>query len=244
MRFTDFMGFRYMGLWYLNAFLSPGLILTAIFRPISYFVFLFFFSFSYANWIHNSCATPFPSLTPRLLPFVWLLYSYRDAIHAGCSYARLITLANSVEGEKRSVPSTTKHTEKKEKLTIKPDILLHHRPLGLIFLIHRHHNNPPRAIHAPPADLLDEMLKLRALQPQPAFEHPSLHLAAALPHRHGDAHAHQLFEAAHVGDQVRVQVVAVQRGPELRVLGRREEGVEVSELLHGFGEGGVAGGGV
>ncbi|KAL9606916.1 MAG: hypothetical protein Q9167_008111, partial [Letrouitia subvulpina] len=50
-----------------------------------------------------------------------------------------------------------------------------------------------------------------------------------------------LLEPAHVRDQVRVQVVAVERAPELLVPRAAQQRVEERELLHGFGQRGVAG---
>lgn len=81
------------------------------------------------------------------------------------------------------------------------------------------------------------------MQAEPPLHDLPPHFATALADRDGDPHAHQLLEAGHVGDEVGVQIVAVEGGPESLVVGLREERVEGGELLHGFGEGGVAGSG-
>lgn len=88
------------------------------------------------------------------------------------------------------------------------------------------------------------MLKVGAGQVQPALEDGLVDLAHRLADGGGDAHAHQLLEAGDIGDQIGVQVVAVEGGPEGGVVGALEQVLQLVELLHGLGEGRVAGGGV
>ncbi len=61
--------------------------------------------------------------------------------------------------------------------------------------------------------------------------------------RERDPDAHQFFEARNVGDQVSVQVVAVEGAPELSVRGAGKKVVQRVEFLNGFGERRVASGG-
>lgn len=127
-----------------------------------------------------------------------------------------------------------------EGLTVKLDILPDDRPLGLVLLVHRHFDDV--RLDGPFAHLAHEALKVPPLQVQPGLEHGSLDLAYGLADAAGDADADQLLEAADVGHEVGVQVVAVERGPELRVLGPAELGVEHEQLLHRLRERRVAGG--
>ena len=137
------------------------------------------------------------------------------------------------------------------RLTVELHILPYDGALCFILLIHRHHHHAGLpALHLililtlidpPPANINNEPLKLPPLQTQPALEHAPLDLATALPHRDRDPHAHQLLEPVDVGDQVGVEVVAVERGPERLVAGLRQEVVEHGEFLHGFGQRRVAG---
>ena len=118
------------------------------------------------------------------------------------------------------------------------NILPNNSPLRLILLIQRHlHQRPLRLPSTVPTD---KLLKRLALQPQPALQDRSLDLSHRLRDGQRDTGADQVFEAGHVGDEVGVEVVAVQRAPEGGVGGLAEEVVEDVELLHGFGEGGVA----
>ena len=125
---------------------------------------------------------------------------------------------------------------------LKPDLLPHHRPLGLILLVNRHAHDPD-LIDPPAANLPHEGVKLPPLQIQPALGDGALDGAAALADGDGDADAHELLEAVDVGDEVGVEVVRVERVPEVAVGALLEEGVEVGELLDGFGERGVGDGG-
>lgn len=132
-------------------------------------------------------------------------------------------------------------------LTIKLHVFSHHGAFRLVLFIHRddHHAPLPSASisQLPTANLANEAFELGPMQREPAFQDLALDLAAALADVDGDLEADQLLEAVDVGDQVGVEVVAVQRGPEAFVIGLREERVEGGEFLDGFGEGGVAGGG-
>lgn len=122
---------------------------------------------------------------------------------------------------------------------VKLDVLPHNGALGLVLLVQRHLDNV--ALDAPAAHLADEVLKLIALLVQPRLEDDALDLAHGLRDGDGDAHAHELLEASHVGDQVGVQVVAVERRPEAGVVGAAQQVVEDVELLHGLAQRRVAG---
>ena len=119
------------------------------------------------------------------------------------------------------------------------DILPQDATPRLVLLVQRDHDL--LALDPPPADLPHEAVELGARDAEPALEDAPLHLLHALAHHHRDPHAHQLLEPLHVGDEVRVQVVAVERVPEGVVLGVVELGVQDGEVLDGLGQG--AGGG-
>lgn len=136
-------------------------------------------------------------------------------------------------------------TRKKEniKRTVKLHIFPHYRPLGLIFFIRRdnHHPSFPAPIQRPPTYLTYKPLEFGPLQRQPTLQHLPLDFAATLSHARGDPHPHQLLKATDIGDQIRVQVVTVEGGPESLVVGLRQQRVERGELLDGFGKRRVAG---
>lgn len=119
----------------------------------------------------------------------------------------------------------------------------------LVLLVRGHLDNSAvgtRLVHLPAADLGDELLEgLAAAQVEPLLQHLGVDLPEGLADLDGDTDAHELLEAGDVGDQVRVQVIGVQGGPELGVLGGLEEGGQAGELLDGFDEvGGLGGVGV
>lgn len=121
------------------------------------------------------------------------------------------------------------------------DILPNHRTLRLILLVQRHLNH--RTLNLPSTHLADELIERLTLQSQPRLQHRALDLTHSLRNSHGDTDADQLLEAVDIGDEISVQVVGVECGPELCVRGAGEEVVEDGELLDCFGEGSVAGGG-
>jgi hypothetical protein len=88
------------------------------------------------------------------------------------------------------------------------------------------------------------MLELLALDVQPALEDRPLDLSYGLRYCDCNPHTHQLLESTHIGNQICVQVVAVERWPEVRIVCTAEEVVEDVEFLDGLWEGSIASGGV
>lgn len=126
------------------------------------------------------------------------------------------------------------------KLTVKLDILAHDGSSGLILLVQR--NADGATLNSPSANLLDKLVEGLTVEVEPRLKDGTVNTLHGLADNNSLAHAHQLFEALDIGDQVGVEVIAVQRGPELVVRGADQLAVEGVELLDCFGEG--VGGGV
>jgi len=93
------------------------------------------------------------------------------------------------------------------------------------------------AVNLPSAHLGDEVVELVTLDVQPALEHVALHLLHALADDDRDADLHDLLETLHVGDQVGVEVIALEGVPEIGVAGACELLVEDAQVLDSFGQG-------
>ena len=92
-------------------------------------------------------------------------------------------------------------------------------------------------VDLPAADLGDELLKgLTAPQVKPLLENLGVDLTECLANLNSDADADQLLEAGDIGGQIGVEIIGVQGGPELSVLGRLKERGEARKLLNGFNE--------
>jgi hypothetical protein len=115
------------------------------------------------------------------------------------------------------------------------DVLAHSGAAGLVLLVEGHVDGV--AVDLPAAHLGDEVVELVALDVQPALEHVALHLLHALADNNRDADLHDFLETLHVGDQVGVEVVALEGVPEVGVAGACELLVEDAQVVHGFGEG-------
>lgn len=110
-----------------------------------------------------------------------------------------------------------------------------HLAASLILLVGGDTDNS--TINLPATDIRDKLVKgLTAAQIKPLLEGVGRDRAEGLADLHGDADADELLEARDVGRQVGVQVVRVERRPELRVLGGLEQGRQSGELLHGLDE--------
>lgn len=123
---------------------------------------------------------------------------------------------------------------KSSKLTIKLDILPHNSSPGLVLLVKRDVDR--LALDSPATRVLDEVLKGVVGEVQPRLQEGLVDALHALADDDSHADAHQLLEALDVGGEVGVEVVAVERGPELVVLCVVEEGVQDVELLDGLGQ--------
>ena len=117
---------------------------------------------------------------------------------------------------------------------IHPDPFTFDFALGLVLRVRRDRHLLP--LDPPPTRLLAKLGQPVASQIEPAAQHRRLDLAERLADLARDADADQVLEAGDVGVEVGVEVVALERGPELRVLGRLEEGGEEGELLDRFCE--------
>jgi hypothetical protein len=122
-----------------------------------------------------------------------------------------------------------------KKLTIKLDIFTHNSASGLILLVERNDNTA--TLNTPPTNLLDKLIKGFSIEVQPRLQHSTLNTLHSLADNHSLALAHQLLEPLDIGDQISVEVIAVQRRPECVVGGADQLAVEGVELLYGFGEG-------
>lgn len=113
---------------------------------------------------------------------------------------------------------------------------------GLVLLVGRHTDDG--AINLPAADVNNELVKrVTAADIEPGLQVLGSDGAEGVADLDGDSDANELLEAGHIGGQVCVQVVRVQGGPELGVLGGLEESGQTCELLHGLDEvGGLRGG--
>ena len=104
--------------------------------------------------------------------------------------------------------------------------------LGLVLRVRRDRHLLP--VDSPPTRLLAELGQRVPSQVQPAAQHTRFDLPERLAHLPGDSYPNQILEACDVGVQVCVEVVALERGPELGVLGGFEQGGEEGEFLDRF----------
>lgn len=113
----------------------------------------------------------------------------------------------------------------------------------LILLVGGDGNNV--TLDLPAADISDELAEgITAAHIEPLLQRVGGDRAEGLANLDGDADADQLLETGDIGSQIGIEVVRVQGGPELGVLGGLEEGREAGELLHGLNEVGGLGGGL
>ena len=127
------------------------------------------------------------------------LQSDESASQAGCSYALLTILANSVPSLAYSllpnIDLCQNQVGKEIKLTIKVHILPYDSTLGLVLLVHR---NPhyrslpfrPCVIDTPPTNLPHEMLEAFTFQIKPALQDASFYNPHALPHCNRNPYSH------------------------------------------------------
>lgn len=109
----------------------------------------------------------------------------------------------------------------------------------LIFLVGRYpeHAGVAVAVRRPRASAADEGGDLGGvLEGEPVHHGLGLDLAVNLCDLSDDAPADELLEAGDVGDEVGVDVVAVECRPKVLVLRRLEQRVELRQLLHGLDE--------
>lgn len=90
-------------------------------------------------------------------------------------------------------------------LTVKLDVFPHNGALSLVIFVDGYLDLA--SVDIPSAHRADEVLKLLALEVQPALQNAALYLTDGLAHRCGNAHAHQFLEPGYVGNQVGVEVV-------------------------------------
>lgn len=102
-------------------------------------------------------------------------------------------------------------------LTIKLDILAHNGSSGLVLLVEG--NADSAALNTPAANLLDKLVKSLAVQVEPRLENSTVNTLHGLADDNSLANAHQLLEALDIGNQIGVEVVSVECGPELVVRG-------------------------
>lgn len=102
------------------------------------------------------------------------------------------------------------------------DVLALDLGAGLVLLVGRHADDG--TIDLPAADVDDELVeRVTAADIEPGLEVLGGDGAEGVADLNGDADADEFLEAGNVGGQVCVQVVRVQSGPELGVLGGLEE---------------------
>jgi hypothetical protein len=119
------------------------------------------------------------------------------------------------------------------------DILPHNGAFGLVLLVQRDLDDG--SLETPAAGTTDELLKRLALHPQPRFQDGPLDFPHRLRDGERDPDPDQLFEAGDVGNQVGVEIIAVQGAPKCGVRRLAEKVVENVQLLDGLGERGIAG---
>jgi hypothetical protein len=122
------------------------------------------------------------------------------------------------------------------------DVLALDLGAGLVLLVGRHTDEG--AINLPAADIDDELVeRVTAADIEPGLEVLGGDGAEGVSDLNGDANADEFLEAGNIGGQVGIQIVRVQGGPELGVLGGLEEGGQTGELLNGLDKvGGLRGG--
>lgn len=139
----------------------------------------------------------------------------------------------------RKLKATTNNTAE----LLDTNVLALNLGAGLVLLVSRNTDNS--TINLPSADVNDELIKrITAANIEPGLEVLGSDGAEGLSDLDSDANAHELLETGDVGGQVGVEIVRVQGGPELGVLGGLEEGGEAGELLDGLDEVGLLGGGL
>lgn len=104
-----------------------------------------------------------------------------------------------------------------DKLTVELDILAHNGSPGLVLLVER--NVDSAVLDSPAANLLDKLVKGLAVQVEPRLKNSTVNTLHGLADDNSLADAHQLFKALDIGDQVGIEVIAVEGGPELVVGG-------------------------
>lgn len=104
---------------------------------------------------------------------------------------------------------------------------------GLVLFIGRDADDS--AIDLPATDVDDKLLEgVTVAHIEPGLEVVGGDGAEGLADLDGDADADKLLETSDVGGQVGVEVIRVEGGPELGVLGGLKEGGQAGQLLHGL----------
>ena len=98
------------------------------------------------------------------------------------------------------------------ELTVKFDVFTDNGALSLVILVDGHLNLV--TIDIPSTYATNKMVEFASREVQPRLEDASVNLAYCLADSGGNAYAHELFKAGDVGNQVGVEVVRVERGPE------------------------------
>ena len=104
--------------------------------------------------------------------------------------------------------------------------------LGLVLRVWR--DRHLLSVDSPPTRLLAELRQRVPSQIQPAAQHARFDLPERLAHLPGDPYPNQILEARDVGVQICVEVVTLERGPELGVLAGFEQSGEEGEFLDRF----------
>lgn len=95
---------------------------------------------------------------------------------------------------------------------VKFDVFTDNGALSLVILVDGHLNLV--TIDIPSTYATNKMVEFASREVQPRLEDASVNLAYCLADSGGNAYAHELFKAGDVGNQVGVEVVRVERGPE------------------------------
>ena len=111
-------------------------------------------------------------------------------------------------------------------------------PFASFLLVQWHLHD--RALHLPSTNTADKFLKCLSLHSQPRLQHRSFNFSDSLRDCECDTDTNQFFKARDIGDEVRVEVIAIESAPEGSIGGLAEEVVENVEFLDGFREWRVA----
>lgn len=118
------------------------------------------------------------------------------------------------------------------ELTVKFDVFTDNGALSLVVLVDGHLDLV--TVDIPSTYATDKVVIFASREVQPRLKDASVNLAYRLADSGGNAYAHEFLKARNVGNQVGVEVVRVEGGPEGGVISAFEQVPQFVELLNSF----------